>query len=220
MTKSSQYSRSGFTLVELIVGLTLSGVVMAAVLSSYLYLARGLARLANQQVLESEARRTLGYFTRDVQMASGIDTTVTLSATRVSLTVPTTSGTNTITYYYNNTPSAASVTVNGTSISMPANSFTRCVYNGSTVTALALLKLRNINNTAVSSRSDLTIRYYDSSSNEYTSNYTDYLPGIKQLRLEFSTQNGNDPNDTATAQSASCSVVSNRLIIRNKALLQ
>jgi Tfp pilus assembly protein PilW len=219
---------ASFTLVELMVGLTLSAAVMAAVLSSYLYLARGLARLANQQVLESEARRTLGYFTRDVQMATGLTTISTApkspAANRVDLLVPTTSGTNTITYYYNTAPSAASVTINGINVSMAANSLTRCVYDGSAVTSLVLLRLRNINNTSVSARTDVTIRYYDVASSEYTVAaytvpFTDYLPGIKQLRIDFSSANGNDPNDLATAQSATCSVVSNRIILRNKALL-
>src|SRR5438477_34910 len=66
---------AAFTLVELLIGVTLSGMVMAAVLSSYIYLGRSFGRLANQQILESEARRTLAYFTKDVQAATGISGT-------------------------------------------------------------------------------------------------------------------------------------------------
>jgi Tfp pilus assembly protein PilW len=196
----------GFTLVELLVGATLSAAVMAAVLSSYVYLAKHFVRLTNQQSQETEGRRTLGYFTRDVQVASGIDTSLTLSATRCSLTVPTTTGTNTITYYYNN-GAATSVTISGTNVAMGANSLTRCVYNGSTVTSQTLL--RNITS------GGLNFYYYDASGNIYTV-YTDYLPGIKQMMLQFTTQAGTRGNGT---QTLAYQVASSRLIVRNKAVL-
>ena len=218
MSQTRASSRRGFTLVEILVGSTLSAAVMAAVLSSYIYMARGLGRLANQQTLESEGRRAVAFFARDARMASDLTDTANLSSTRVALTVPVSAGTNTITYYYNNTPSAATVTVNGTNVSMPANALTRCVYNGSTVSALTLLRLRNVNNTSVATRSDLTIRYYDASGNEYTS-YVNYLPGIKQLGLEFSATNGNNSDDTASPQTATYQAQSARIILRNRALL-
>lgn len=211
--------RAAFTLVEVLVGATLSAAVMAAVLSSYIYMGRGLGRLANQQTLEMEGRRTLALFARDVRMASTLTDTGNLSATRVALTVPTATGTNTITYYYNNTPTAATVSINGTNISMPANALTRCVYNGASVSAFTLLRLRNAHNTAVSTRSDLTIRYYDSSGNEYTS-YVNYLPGIKQLLIEFVSLNGNNRDDTTSPQTASYQAKSARILLRNRALLQ
>ena len=66
------HSRSGFTLVELLVGMTLALVVMTAVLSTFGFLGRNLNRLANQQQLESEGRRALAYFAQDVRMASGL----------------------------------------------------------------------------------------------------------------------------------------------------
>jgi Tfp pilus assembly protein PilW len=218
-TRSTRRS-AAFTLVEVLVGATLSAAVMAAVLSSYIYMGRGLTRLSNQQRLETEGRRTLALFAQDVRMASGLTDTTNLSATRVSLLVPKASGTNTITYYYNNTPTAASVTVNGTSISMPANALTRCLYNGTTVTSLTMLRLRNINNTAVATRSDLVFRYFDSSGTEYTS-YTNYLSGIKQLTIEFSSLNGNSrPGDKASPQTATYQAKSSRLVLRNRPLLQ
>jgi hypothetical protein len=206
--------RAGFTLVELLIGATLSAMVMAAVLSSYVYLAKHFVRLTNQQTLETEGRRTLAYFTRDVQMASGIDTTLTVSATRCSLTVPATIGTNTITYYYNSTAISGTtvsdnVTINGSSIAMQREALTRCVYNSITATVTSLTLLRNITS------SGLTISYYDASGNVYMA-YTDYLPGIKQLMLQFSTQAGQNSNGTQTLVNQ---VASSRLIVRNKAVL-
>ena len=90
----------GFTLVEVLIGAALSAAVMAAVLSSYVYLGRGLGRLTNQQTLETEGRRTIALFARDARMASDL-VTVSSSPTspasnRVDLTVPTATGTNTM----------------------------------------------------------------------------------------------------------------------------
>jgi len=168
---------AGFTLVELLVGATLSAAVMAGVLSSYIYIGRNLARLANQQTLETEGRRTLANFSRDVRMASELTDTANLSATRVSFTLPVANGTQTVTYYYNSTAADVVVAINGTNVTMGANSLTRCVYDGTTVTSLTLL--RNITANGV------TLRYYDAADREYTT-YTNYLPGIKQVTLEFS----------------------------------
>ena len=205
---------AGFTLVELLVGATLSAAVMAGVLSSYIYIGRNLARLANQQTLETEGRRTLANFSRDVRMASELTDTANLSATRVSFTVPTANSTNTITYYYNSTPITLSpyddsddVTVNGTTVAMRREALTRCVYDGTTVTSLTLL--RNITTNGV------TLRYYDAADREYTT-YTNYLSGIKQVTLEFSTQLGTSSNGTQTRVH---SVASNRLILRNQGFL-
>jgi prepilin-type N-terminal cleavage/methylation domain-containing protein len=201
-------SQAGFTLVELMVGATLSAAIMAAVLSSYIYLGRGLARLANQQTLDTEARRTLAYFTQDVQSSSGLTDTANLSDSRLSLVVPSVTGTNTVTYYYNNTASDAAVTVNGISVTMTANALTRCVYNGSTVTTVLLL--RNVTS------SGLTLKYYDNAGNPYTS-YVNYLPGIKQVSLQFTTQLGTAANNTQTLAYSSST---GRLILRNGTFLQ
>ncbi len=219
MKKSNPRSVAGLTLVEILVGATLSAAVMAAVLSGYIYIGRNLARLANQQTLETEGRRTLAIFARDIRMAGDLTDTANLSAIRVAFLIPTPTGTNTVTYYYNNTPNTATVAINGTNISMPANTLTRCLYNGSSVSALTLLRLRNANNTAVASRSDLAFKYYDSSGNEYTT-YTNYLRGIKQVTVEFTSQNGNTSDDASSAQTAVYQAKSARLVLRNRAFLQ
>lgn len=208
MTSRLPKSQAGFTLVELMIGAALSAALMAAVLSTYIYLGRGLARLANQQTLETEARRTLAIFTQDVQSASGLTDTANLSTTRVSLVTAASGGTNTVTYYYNNTSSDAAVTINGTSVNMTANALTRCVYNGSSVTNLVLL--RNIRS------SGLTLKYYDSAGRPYTT-FVNYLPGITQMALQFSTQLGSSANNTQTQVH---SVSSSRLVMRNDAFLQ
>lgn len=186
LPRRSSRSEGGFTLVELLIGATLSAAVMAAVLSSYIYVGRQLARLANQQILETEGRRTLANFSRDVRLASGISGTP--SATGVTLSQPTSTGTTTVAYSYNS----------------GAGTLTRTPASGT-----AQVLLRNINTNG------LTIRYYDTSNNPYTT-YTDYLSGIKQISLEFSTQLGTANNGT---QTNIYEVASNRLILRNRSLL-
>ena len=49
--------RHAFTLVEVLIGSSLAAIVLAAVLTGFLYLGRSMARLANYQ--------TLGYLVRD-----------------------------------------------------------------------------------------------------------------------------------------------------------
>ncbi len=196
---SKRSASRGFTLVELLVGATLSAAVMAAVFSSYLYLGRNLARLANQQTLETEARRALGHFAQDVEQAIGISGTPTAST--VTLDIPAgTSGSTTVTYTFNNDAAG-----NGTLTRTPAS-------------GTAVVLLRNILNNG------LTIRYYDSDpdpavENEYPNaswpaGY--YLESIKQISLEFSIQTGSAPNGTQTLVHQ---VASNRLILRNRGFL-
>lgn len=182
----------GFTLVELLIGATLSAAVMAAVLSSYIFLGRGLNRLVNQQTLETESRRTLDTFTKDVQLATGIDTSTTVSASTVRLTIPSATGAaTTVTYTFTNDAGG-----NGTLVRTPS-------------VGSAQTLLRNIINNG------LTLRYYDASGTEYTS-YTNYLPGIKQLALEFSTQTGVANNGTRTLVHR---VTSSRVLLRNRGFL-
>ena len=203
---SRTFPKAGFTLVELLIGVTLSGMVMAAVLSSYIYLGRSFGRLANQQILESEARRTLAYFTKDVQAATGFSGNP--SAAGCILTQNTSSGTTTVTYAYDSS----------------AGTFTRTPAGGT-----ALVLLHNITDNDASTTADLTIRYYDVSNNEYTSTTLSagsYLTGIKQLSLEFSTQTGLSTSGAQSVSSANGTqtqvyrVASSRMHIHNSARLQ
>jgi Tfp pilus assembly protein PilW len=217
----SSPSSSAFTLVELLIGASLSAAVLAAVLSSYIFLGRQLGRLTNQQTLETQARLAIGVFTQDVQNATGL-ATISISPTspaanRVDLTLATATGTtNTITYYYNsNLTATASVTVNGTLVTMPAASLTRCVYDGDTVTSRTLVRYITDGDTDATDN-DLQFRFYDSNGREYTT-YTNYLPGIKQVSLEYRAQVATTNNGTSTSVQRE---TSSRLALRNKGYLQ
>jgi Tfp pilus assembly protein PilW len=179
--------------VELLIGSTLAAMVMAAVLSSYIFLSKSFIRLANQQILESEARRTLAYFSKDVQAATGIFGSP--SATAVTLNITTAGGTTTVAYNYDSTTGTLTRTPSG---------------------GTPLVVLRNITDNNSGTAADLTFRYYDSSSNEYTT-YTNYLSGIRQISVEFATQTGVSASGTQTLVYR---VATGRLLIHNNALLQ
>jgi prepilin-type N-terminal cleavage/methylation domain-containing protein len=72
----------GYTLVELMIGMTLASVLMLAVLGTYLFLGRGSTRLSYQHALEIEARTILEKLAVDVRKTKYI---TNASATGLSL---------------------------------------------------------------------------------------------------------------------------------------
>jgi prepilin-type N-terminal cleavage/methylation domain-containing protein len=88
--------RGGFTLVELMIGSTLGAFILAAVLSTFLFMGRSGANVQNYNDMESQARNALENFAQDTRQASGI---VWTDANTVALTV----GTLRVTYQYNPT---------------------------------------------------------------------------------------------------------------------
>ncbi len=202
MSLYSPSRSAGFTLVELFVGVSLSMMVMAAVLSSYVFVARSYARtiglgLPNEPTLGTQDRRTLAAFAQDVQMASAISSP---TSSEITLAVPhRTGGTKNITYYYNDTATAASVY----GVTVPANALARIDRNTSTALTLHTSLLT------------CTFIYYDAFANPYMT-YADYAIGIKQISLALTAQAGNPATNT---QTKAYSVTSPRHIFRNKSLL-
>jgi prepilin-type N-terminal cleavage/methylation domain-containing protein len=100
MSRISAHSsrhRRGFTLVELLVGVSISAIVIGGVLAAYTFLGRNLGRLVNLEHQQLQSRRALKYFTQDLSTASSI-TTATVSS--IVMTKPLASSTATITYVY------------------------------------------------------------------------------------------------------------------------
>jgi hypothetical protein len=193
----------GFTLGETLIAVALSMVVMAAVLSSYVFIARSYTRTIgfgqpNQPTLESQDRRTLSYFVRDVHDATAITSP---SSSEVTLTVPRpTGGTKNITYYYNS--SGASATPYGT-VSIPDDT---------------LMRIDRSADTGLTMHGNLltcVFSYYDDSGNGYTA-FTDFLIGIKQIQLTFTSQSGTAANGTLTQV---YKIASPRMVIRNLSYL-
>lgn len=90
------FSSSAFTLVELLAAVTISGFVLAGVLTTYLQLGRSGARLTQYAEMNTQIRRGLEQFGSDVRCASGITWNGTSD---VTLTIPTLAGgTRQVTY--------------------------------------------------------------------------------------------------------------------------
>ncbi len=209
MNVSRQKSRAAFTLVELLIGLSLSLIVMTAVLTTYVSLGRNFTRSlglssANQPNLESQARRTLAAFAQDVRVSRGISGTP--SAISLTLTVPTTSGTKTVSYYINATASPVTVTLSGYNTTVPARTLVRV--DGSSGATLILQSSLQVggNNTFI---------YYDATGYPYTT-FVNYLSGIKQVSFAITTQAGSSINGTLTE---AYETDSPRIFFRNKTLL-
>ena len=216
MIETNNKSAAGFTLVELLIGSTLAAMILLAMLSSYLFLGRNLGRLVNQQLVQSQSRRTLATFTQDVRMTSGI--VGTPSATSLTLTLPTNTGSKSVAYYFNNSSATATVTLVGYSTTILPYNLVRV--DGSTGATQVL------HTTLLT----FAFSYYDSSSNSGTSEpdkpYTIFdssaagfgsFSGIKQIALTLTAQTGSSTDGTQTPV---YQVASSRLVIRNRALLQ
>lgn len=210
MTTRFHHPRAGFTLVELLVGMSLALVVMTGVLSTFSFLGRNLNRLANQQQLESEARRALAYFAQDLRMASGLSSP---DNAQLELAVPAGTATRKIIYYYNSSATATTVTIGATgdqvSVTAPGNSLVRFFEDtanpntGSTVTLL-----RNL--------LSFDFDYRDVNDNEVT-DFTNKVASIKRVAMEFRSQTGVAANGTLTPVYPGASPF---LAIRNKSLLE
>lgn len=80
--------RGGFTLVELMVASTLAAILMAAVLSTFTFMGRNLARLSSYQALETESRKALNYLRRDLAVAQTVKRGTTPTSSAVTLVLP------------------------------------------------------------------------------------------------------------------------------------
>lgn len=82
--RSARRLRRGFTLVELMVSASLGVVVMAAVMSAFLFIGRTSIMLRNYADLETQARNAMETFAQDVRMSSSA---VWNSSTSLTITV-------------------------------------------------------------------------------------------------------------------------------------
>jgi type II secretory pathway component PulJ len=78
--------RAGFSLVELLISLTLVMMLTLALLTSYVFIARGDRSLQNYGDMNSQARKLLGQLGEDLRAATDV---TNFTASSVTLTVPT-----------------------------------------------------------------------------------------------------------------------------------
>lgn len=93
-------SRSGLTLVELMVAMSLSLLVLGGVLGTVLFISRTSIRISNYSAMEQQTTRSLEFLARELRMAQSI-TSSGAPITQITLSVPNaTSGTYTVAYTY------------------------------------------------------------------------------------------------------------------------
>lgn len=217
MKTSSLKNTAGFTLVELIIGMTLALMIMGAVLSSYTFLGRNFTRSlglssSNQPTLENQGRRTLISLGRDIQAATDVSITgiapdLLPSAFAMTLILPSNTEKKHITYYYN----SGSADAFFSTYAIPGYSLVRIDQSRGTSEILHTHLL------------SLYFRYFDSAGHPYDNSTapfttgTNYLSGIKQISVDFTAQGGNSANGTQTQTFSNSSPL---WILRNKQLLR
>ncbi len=107
--------RRGVTILELLIAMSMSALVLGAVMSTYLYIARSSVRISNYHEMEREATVGLEQLGRDLRMTDNLVSTGS-PINQVTLTVPNAenSGTHPVVYAYDSAKGTFSRTVDGT----------------------------------------------------------------------------------------------------------
>lgn len=99
--KASRHSRHrrkrGFTLPELLITLVISSIILAAVFSSYIFLAKSCISILDYSDMDTEARESLEIFSREVRQAQDISG---FTVNGCTLTVPMIGSSYTVQYTY------------------------------------------------------------------------------------------------------------------------
>lgn len=119
-------AQRAFTLVEIMIGATLSSFILLAVLTTFLFMGRSGVNVQNYADMESQSRRALETFAEDVRQASAITWTTNQN---ITLTVNGAS----VTYAYSSGAKTFSRTAGGTTRTLitgiTANTFTFRAFN-------------------------------------------------------------------------------------------
>jgi Tfp pilus assembly protein PilW len=179
--------RGGFTLVEVMVSAFIGAWILAAVMSTFLFMGRSGANAQNYNDMEQQARTALEFFAEDTRQASGV---VWNSTDSVTLTV----GTNLITYVYTSSARTFRRTVVDTLPNPDVTTFDRVLVTGITSFAFSSYNIAG-NSVAISTAAERT-----------TANGT-----TKQLQISLEASRTN-----TTVVAATNTVLSARFILRNK----
>jgi prepilin-type N-terminal cleavage/methylation domain-containing protein len=186
----SSSPRRGFTLVEVLVSLSVSAIVIGGVLGAYVFLGRNLGRMVNLQQQQVQSRRTLRMFIQDLSTASSLSTATTSALT---ITKPVSTGTATVSYSY--TGPSPSTAANGTLVRTETSP-------SSSVTTLTIL----------SGLTSFTFNYYNNGGTAVTA----ATQSVKTVEFSFASAAGDSNSSTLTTFNS----VSPRVVLRNKAALQ
>ena len=137
---------AGFSLVELLISLTLMMMLTLALLSSYVFIARGDRSLQNYGEMNAQARKLLEQLGQDLRAATDVSN---FTASTLTLTVPTNPAATTtqdVTWDYD--PVNATVTRETTSgtvtMARDVNTFSLYYANGSNVETASLVEVKQV----------------------------------------------------------------------------
>jgi Tfp pilus assembly protein PilW len=199
---------AGFTLVEIMIGSTISAFILAGILSTFLFMGRSGANVQNYSDMESQARKALEIFAEDSRQAAAI---TWVSGNQIRFTINTV---NYHTYTYANGATAntgtltrvVSVISGGAVVSTMTlltgivNPVARTVSNGATCTPFFRgYNLNGVEFTAIQYASPTATELATASS------------GTKQIQISMEAT-----RTSRTVVSATNTVLSARFILRNK----
>lgn len=190
-------SLAGFTLLEIMMSTLISAFVFAGVLSSYIFLGRGLARQVNEESLESQTRVALYWLTQDVSSASAIATQSPGTATTGYQLALSESALGTVSYY--------------------------CDWSSGSSNGLLVRKVGGTSLTLLKNLSSINFVFFDVNGNVISapstvtplSVPTTQEPNIKQVEMYFTLTAGT----AVVGNQSTFKVSSPRLIMKNKGLL-
>lgn len=137
--------RAGLSLVEVLIATTLLGILMTAVMSSFVFMLRGQTSLANYATMNADSRKLLELLSRDAKSA----TTVTnFTTTSITFTVPqnTSGATQDVTYEYDAAARSFVREAGGvtTTLATGVDSFVFRYFNSNNVATTSLAELKQV----------------------------------------------------------------------------
>lgn len=140
---AARRAQRGLTLIEVLMSTSLLGLLMTAVLSSFVFLVQGEQSLANYNSMNADARELLELLSRDAKSATDV---TNFTATSLTLTVPvnTSGGTQDVTYEFDAATDTCVREAGGTERTLVRNvsgfTFRYLNSNNAVTTSLAELK--------------------------------------------------------------------------------
>ena len=203
--------RRAFTLVEVMIGASLSSVLMAGILSTFLLMGRTSANIVNYTDIEAKARAGLEQFSREARIAYGVpsysDTSVTLNIPDTSMS-PTGTGTGAYTVTYTFDGTAKTLTRTGPPLTNPTGTVaTTTLINGVGLIPGTSAFLNYYRYVKPTSYSNVGEGYFTG----FTANTAASAREIKQIEVSFVLQRKDQ-----TVAAATNKVLSARFILRNK----
>ena len=84
--RADRHRETGFTLVEVMVAVAIGGIIMAAVMTTYVISIRGFRAIANYAEIHSDGRLAIDYFAKDMRAVSTVSN---FGTSNLVVTIPT-----------------------------------------------------------------------------------------------------------------------------------